>query len=129
MAYHLANLSTTSRRAVRAVESLRSLGLLLALLPRRPREVAARVAGYADLGVNRLFEAPPAYETVSWQSALQDLKTRLGSVASILDEPALRDVEGETRRVLRRVHDEYPRGAQWPADSLMARCCYLVCRL
>jgi predicted O-methyltransferase YrrM len=129
MAYHLAVLSTTSGRAVRAVDSLRILGLLLSLLPRRPREVADRVAGYADLGVHRLFEDPPAYETVSWQSALQDLKTRLGSVASILDEPALRDVEGETRRVLRRVHDEYPRGAQWPADSLMARCCYLVCRL
>jgi predicted O-methyltransferase YrrM len=96
---------------------------------RRPREFGERVALYADLALGRIVDAAPDDDAVSWESALRDVEERLGSVAAILDEPALRDVEGETRRTLRRVHAEYPRGAQWPADSLMARCCYLVCRL
>jgi predicted O-methyltransferase YrrM len=108
------------------VELLRGLG---ALIPRRPREFRDRVAGHADLALDYIVDAAPDHGTTSWASALRDVEARLGSATAILEEPALRDVEGETRRILRRVHDEYPRGAQWPADSLMARCCYLVCRL
>lgn len=113
-------------RAVSSVELLRDFG---ALILRRPREFRDRVAGYADLALDRIVNAAPDHEVVSWGRALRDVEARLGSAEAILEEPALRYVEGETRRILRRVHDEYPRGAQWPADSLMARCCYLVCRL
>jgi hypothetical protein len=93
------------------------------------REFRDRMFGYADLGLETLFGAKPDYETVSWEGAMRDLEPRPGLAAEILDEPALRDVEEETRRTLRRVHHENPRGAQWPADSVLARCCYLVCRL
>jgi predicted O-methyltransferase YrrM len=113
-------------RAGHSVELLRGLG---ALIPRRPREFRDRVAGFADLALDHFVDAAPDSDGVSWGRALRDVEARLGTATAILEEPALRDVEGETRRILRRVHDEYPRGAQWPADSLMARCCYLVCRL
>jgi predicted O-methyltransferase YrrM len=113
-------------RAGHSVELLKDLG---ALIPRRPREFRDRVAGYADLALDRIVNAALDHDGVSWSGALRDVEARLGSATAILEEPALRDVEVETRRILRRVHDEYPRGAQWPADSLMARCCYLVCRL
>ena len=93
------------------------------------REFQDRVFGYADFGLEALFGTRPDYETVGWEGAMSDLEPRPGLAAEILDEPALRDVEEETRRTLRRVHHEHPRGAQWPADSVLARCCYLVCRL
>ena len=93
------------------------------------REAQDLMFGYADLGLETLFGTKPDYETVGWESAMQDLEPRPGLAAEILDEPALRDVEEETRRTLRRVHHENPRGARWPADSVLARCCYLVCRL
>lgn len=93
------------------------------------REIRDRIFGYADLGLETLFGAKPDYETVGWESALRDLEPRPGLAAEVLDEPALRDVEEETRRTLRDVHPENPRGAQWPVDSMLARCCYLVCRL
>ena len=108
------------------MELLKDLG---ALIPRRPREFRDRVAGYADLALDRIVNAALDHDGVSWSGALRDVEARLGSATAILEEPALRDVEVETRRILRRVHDEYPRGAQWAADSLLARCCYLACRL
>ncbi len=96
---------------------------------RTVRELRDRVFGYADLGSEVLFGAKPNYETVGWETALRDLEPRPGATAEILEETALSEVEEETRRILRRIHDENPRGAQWPADSILARCCYLVCRL
>ena len=92
------------------------------------REFGDRLFGYTDLVLATLFDAKPEYETVSWEGALRDLEPLPGLAAEILGEPALHRVEEETRRTLRRVHAENPRGAQWPADSLLARCCYLVCR-
>ncbi len=87
------------------------------------------MSGYADLALESIIHAASDHDTVSWEDALHKMETYLGPAAAILDEPALGDVEAETRRILRRVHDENPRGARWPADSVLARCCYLVCRL
>ena len=111
------------------VESLRSLGLLLSQLPRHPREFIDRVAGYTDLGLQRLFEDPPAYETVSWRSALGDVEAQLGGVAAILDEPALVETEESTRRLLADIRHEDTFAPHWAADSILARLCYLACRL
>ena len=111
---------------MRSVESLRSLGLLLA---QHPREFGARMAGYAELGLQRLFGDPPTYETVRWQSALRDLEAHLGGVAEILDEPALKETEESTRRLLADIRHEDTFVPHWAADSVLARCCYLACRL
>jgi predicted O-methyltransferase YrrM len=116
-------------RAAYNVEFLKGLGALVLLLSRRPQEFRERIAGFADLALDSIVNATSDYDPVSWGRALRDLEACLGPAAAILDEPALRDVEGETRRILRRVNDENPRGARWPADSLMARLCYLSCRL
>jgi len=93
------------------------------------REFGDRALGYVDLGQETLFGASPDYDTVSWESVLRDPGTDWDGAAKFLDEPSLREVEEATRRILRGVHDENPGGAQWPADSVLARCCYLVCRL
>ena len=111
------------------VESLRSLGLLLSQLPRHPRESVNRVAGYADLCLQRLFEDPPTYETVSWRSALGDVEAQLGGVAAILDEPALGETEESTRRLLAEIRHEDTFTPHWAADSVLARLCYMACRL
>jgi len=113
---------------VSRVEVLRSWRSLASLVL-RPREFYDRTTGYADLGLDLLFGAPPTYETVSWESALGEVEKRFGSVADVLDEPALEEVEERTRRLLKDVHGEYSFSLRWAADSLLARYCYLVCRL
>jgi hypothetical protein len=98
----------------------------LSLLLREPGD---RVAGYVDLGLGSLFARSPTYETVSWENALRDLESRLGRVAGILEEPALKEVEENTRRLLEEIRGVDPFSLRSAADSLLARCCYLVCRL
>ena len=111
------------------VDVLRSWGLLASLALRRPREFSDWMAGYADLGLDLLSGTPPAYETVSWRNLLRDLEERFGRAADALDEPALEEVEEDTRRSLKSIHHEDPFDRRWAADSLLARCCYLMCRL
>jgi len=111
------------------VQPLISLGLLLSLVPRRPREFRDRVAGYADLGLERFSNVSSAYETVSWEEVLRDLEKHLGRVVDILEEPALKETEENTRRILEDVRGGDTFSPRWAADSRLARLCYLMCRL
>jgi predicted O-methyltransferase YrrM len=111
------------------VEVLKSWGILASLALRRPREFYDRVAGYVDLGLHLLSGVSPTYETTSWKSALRDVEERFGRVAGILDEAALREVEEDARRSLKNIRGEDPFSNRWAADSVLARCCYLLCRL
>jgi predicted O-methyltransferase YrrM len=111
------------------LDVLESWGLLASLALRRPREFYDRMAGYADLGLDLLSGAPPTYETVSWKNSLRDLEERFGHAADILDEPVLKEVEEDTRRLLGNIRHEDPSSLRWAADSLLARCCYLMCRI
>jgi predicted O-methyltransferase YrrM len=111
---------------VRRVEPLVNLALLL---PRRPREFRDRVAGYADLGLDRLSRGSPGHETAKWPSVIEDIEARLGRVTEILEEPALEETEAATRRLLRCIRGTDPFSLRWAADSRFARLCYLACRL
>jgi predicted O-methyltransferase YrrM len=108
---------------------LRGWSSLALLAIQRPAELRDRAAGYADLCLDRLVERAPAYETTRFEDALKDLGTHLGDVAQVLREPALEEVERETRRLLAQIRAEDPFSPRWAADSLLARCCYLACRL
>jgi predicted O-methyltransferase YrrM len=110
-------------------ELLRSWGLLASLALRRPPEFRDRVAGYADLCLERLFGRRPTYETAAWEGALEDLEPYLGPVADVLGEPALREIEEDTRGLMEGIRRSDPFAPRWAADSLLARCCYLACRL
>ena len=110
-------------------EHIKTLVLLLALLPSRPREVLDRTTGFADLAFERLTGQPPTYETVGWEDALQSLENGPGRAAEILAEPALREVEERTRRLLGEIRATDAFNQRWAADSLFARLCYLACRL
>ena len=114
---------------LRRLEPLRSVGLLLALLPRRPWELRDHVAGYANLGLERCFGKSPSYETVSWEEALRDVEAQPERARSILEESALAGIEEGTRRLLEDIRPEDPFSQRWAVDSLLARCCYLLCRL
>jgi predicted O-methyltransferase YrrM len=85
--------------------------------------------GYADLGLDLLSGASPNYETVSWKEALRDLEERFARAAGVLEEPALGEVEESTRRLLGAIRREEASSLRWAADSLLAHCCYLMCRL
>src|SRR5215204_1845391 len=111
---------------MRRVEPLINLARLL---PRRPREFRDRVAGFADLGLDRLWRSSPAYETARWQGVLRDIEEHLGRVTEILDEPALKEVEDDTRRLLEEIRARDPFSPRWAADSRFARLGYLLCRL
>jgi predicted O-methyltransferase YrrM len=114
---------------VSRVEVLRSWRSLASLVLRRPGEFYDRTTGYADLGLDLLFGTSPTYETMSWKSALRDMEERFGHAADVLDEPALSEVEEHTRRLLKDIRGGDPFSLRWAADSLLARCCYLMCRL
>lgn len=101
----------------------------MSLLLGHPQEFYDRAAGHADLVAEHLFGKSPTYETVSWEGALRDMEACLGHVADVLDEPALKEVEEDTRRLLEEIRGEDPFTPYWAADSLLARCCYVVCRL
>ncbi len=79
--------------------------------------------------MERVLTRPPSYVTVGWETALDDLGARFGNVAEVLAEPALRDVEESTRRLLADIRPEDTFVPHWAADSVMARLCYLACRL
>ncbi len=110
-------------------EVLRSGRLLASLALRRPPEFGDRMAGYADLCLERLFGTAPTYETVAYEAALEDLEEHLGDVAGVLGEPALREMEENTRRLMEEIRRSDPFAPRWAADSLLARCCYVACRL
>src|SRR5215216_3884300 len=111
---------------MRRVEPLINLALLL---PRRPREFRDRVAGYADLGLERLWRSSPAYETARWQGVLEDIEEHLGRVTPFLEEPALKEVEVDTRLLLEDIRARDTFSPRWAADSMFARLGYLLCRL
>jgi predicted O-methyltransferase YrrM len=114
---------------MRSLEPIRSVALHLSLLPRRPLELRDRVVGYAEIGLERLSGASISYETVGWERALLDVEERWGGAKSILQEPALAGIEDDTRRLLEDIRPEDAFSQRWAADSLLARCCYLLCRL
>jgi predicted O-methyltransferase YrrM len=113
------------------LEALEGWSLLAFLALRRPREFYDRVGGYVDLGLDLLCSgAPPVYETIDWKDVLRDVEERFGPAAeSVLEEPALREVEEDTRRLLKNIRERDPFNPRWAADSVLARCCYLMCRL
>jgi predicted O-methyltransferase YrrM len=98
-------------------------------LSRRLAELRGVLFGHAEVLAERLLARPPSYETVGWGEALDDLGARFGNVAEVLEEPALLEVEESTRRLLADIRHEDPYVPYWAADSVLARCCYLACRL
>ena len=110
-------------------ELLRSARLLASLAGRRLPEFGDRMAGYVDLCLESLFGARPTYETVAWDGALRDLEGHLGHAADVLGEPALNEMEENTRRLMEEIRRADPFAPRWAADSLLARCCYVSCRL
>jgi len=87
------------------------------------------VAAYADLGLELLRRGSPGYETVSWPSAIGEIEAHLGRGTEILEEPALRETEQDTRRLLKDISGGDLFSPRWAADSRFARLCYLSCRL
>lgn len=98
-------------------------------VPLRAREAAVLLLGYSAASLERLLGRPPARRSIGFGDAVGDLERRFGGVAGVLREPALHEVEGETRRRLEVVWKDDPAGRRWPVDSMLARFCYLVCRL
>lgn len=120
--------------------SVRNVRALLSLLPQRPGEFYDRVAASFEIRSEQLLKKRPGYaEAVGWETAVRNLEERFDGVEHILEEPALQKIEGEVRRQLvlleeehRRssvLDDEAPFNPGYSADTLLARWCYLACRL
>jgi len=60
---------------------------------------------------------------------IEDIEAHLGRITEILEEPALRETEEDTRRLLKDISGGDPFSPRWAADSRFARLCYLSCRL
>ncbi|QYJ15731.1 hypothetical protein Rxycam_01559 [Rubrobacter xylanophilus DSM 9941] len=100
-------------------------------LGRRLLEGWDLLGGYAAAAIERLRSGGRhPYQTVGWERALGDLETLCGrEVGPILRERALLETEVGVRRLLREIRAEDPFLQRWAADSLLARACYLLCRL
>jgi predicted O-methyltransferase YrrM len=98
-------------------------------LPARPRDLFDHALGYADAAADRLLARRPGYETVAWEDLLATLEARFGGVDAVLREPPLLELEARTRRLLAGMRGRDPFTPRWAADSLLARLCYLACRL
>jgi len=92
-------------------------------------ELGGVLFGYAEALAERLLTPPPTYETIRWEEALADLGARFGDVGEVLKEPALRELEESTQRLLADIRHGDTYTPYWAADSVMARLCYLACRL
>jgi predicted O-methyltransferase YrrM len=92
-------------------------------------ELRDRVLGYADLLLDRVLGRRPVYETAGWDETLRDLEAYLGPFGAVLEEPPLREVEEDTRRFFADTTRADAYRPRWAVDSLLARCCYVVCRL
>ncbi len=104
------------------------LNQALRLLLRDRREFFDRAYSYVDGALERGGERP-AYETASSDQALRELEELFGHGEEVLREPALAEVERETRRRWEAVRAAGDLEAQWAADATLARYCYLACRL
>jgi predicted O-methyltransferase YrrM len=96
---------------------------------RRMGEIYGVLSGHAEALAEKHLTKPPSYETVVWERALADLDERYGGVTEILEEPALGKIEEDTRRLFKDIRHEDPYLPYWAVDSVMARCCYLACRM
>jgi predicted O-methyltransferase YrrM len=99
------------------------------VVPLRLQDLYALVTGYARASLEQAFGATPNYRTASWAGVLVDLEARFEGVTDILGESALREVEENTRQRLKEIQSRDPFNPRWAADSILAHCCYLVCRL
>jgi hypothetical protein len=82
----------------------------------------------ARLPVPELSEEGSA--SVPWDMALARLEDRYGpAVPRVLGEPALQEIEAEVRRRAEEIPGRGPFDPAFNADTTLARCCYLLCRL
>jgi|GEM_PF-632144 len=99
-------------------------------LSRRLLDGLDLLGGHLSAALERLLSGRHPYETVGWERALVDLEVLFGrEVRPVLRESALLETEGRVRALLRDIRREDPFLQRWAADSLLARCCYLLCRL
>lgn len=97
---------------------------------RHARDILDSAFGYADALFQRLFVERSDYESVPWKEAVRDMEAALGGrAAEILGEAALERVEGGVRNLLAGTSPNDAFSKRWAADSMLARSCYLACRL
>ncbi|MDP9380639.1 MAG: class I SAM-dependent methyltransferase [Chloroflexota bacterium] len=103
---------------------------LLSLLPRRPHEFYSRAAAVVQRRLEEGRIAAPAYESVPWGQAIEELREQLGaSSLEPLEEPALKEIEEKVRGRLAEVSSHSPIRQTHNADFTLARTCYAACRL
>jgi predicted O-methyltransferase YrrM len=99
------------------------------VIPSRLQDLYALVTGYARVGLEQAFGTTPNYPSASWADVLVDMEAHFEGVTDILGESALREVEENTRQRLKEIRSIDTFDPRWAADSILAHCCYLVCRL
>ncbi|WP_119069663.1 class I SAM-dependent methyltransferase [Rubrobacter indicoceani] len=87
--------------------------------------------GAFDTLLQRFVSRRVDYDSVLWGELVRDLSdlSPAEDVAGILAEPALLETEEHVRSLLDEIRPVDPFRRVWAADSVLARCCYLVCRL
>lgn len=96
----------------------------------RAPELLDSVSGGFAAASQRLFAGRAEYECATWEEAAAELSLRFcGGADEVFGEPALARAEAGARRVLAGISGRQAASRRWAADSLLARCAYLACRL
>ncbi len=94
------------------------------------RDILDSTFGYTGALLQYLFAGRANYDFVAWEEAVREMEAACrGRAAEILGEPALEKVEADTQGVLAGIPASDAFSKKWAADSLLARFCYLACRL
>jgi predicted O-methyltransferase YrrM len=116
-------------RAERA--SLTPLGKSVALLSlglRHPQEFSDRLRAIAEARLERLLIRRPAYDSMSWDRAIQAVARFLGDGGDLAGALPPAHFEDHIRRHLENIRRSAPIRLSHSADIALARFCYFACK-
>ena len=102
---------------------------LIPLLFSDPRIFYGSLVKDAELLVDRIRPHPGSYEALDWPAALDQITAWRHEAASVMQEPALQEIETAVLARLEPVRASSPWKAAYNSDLRLARALYLVCRL
>jgi len=103
--------------------------LLLALLPRNPTEVYDRLTAILETRWEKMRAKPPHHGSMPLREALEQYGTTVkNTIAPILEEKPLKDIEAEVLGNIQAVEAKGPFLISHNADISLARFCYVMVR-
>ena len=106
--------------------------LLFSLFPRHPVEFYDRVMTFLEVRLEHLWVMTRRheYEILAMEEAVRAIEKAFArEIHSFLNEQTLKEIEGEVLRSIESIRSDAPFTLAHNIDFILARFCYLVCRV